>query len=31
MSFIESDFENAVIEIFRNVLGYAYVYGLDVK
>ena len=31
MSFTESNFENAVIEIFRDVLGYAYVYGPDVK
>lgn len=31
MSFTESNFENAVIEIFRDVLGYAHVYGPDVK
>ncbi|MDR2710136.1 MAG: type I restriction endonuclease subunit R [Burkholderiales bacterium] len=30
MPFTETNYENAVIEIFRNTLGYSYVYGPDV-
>lgn len=30
MSFTESDFENAIIELFQDHLGYNYVYGPDV-
>ena len=30
MPFTEANYENAVIEIFRDVLGYAHVYGPDV-
>lgn len=31
MAFKESNFENAIIEEFRDVLGYQYVYGPDVE
>lgn len=31
MSFAEADYENAVLELFRNTLGYGYVYGPDVE
>jgi type I restriction enzyme R subunit len=31
MSFIEKDYENAIIEIFRNTLGYRYIYAPDLK
>jgi len=31
MSFTEANYENAVIEIFRDTLGYAHVYGPDVS
>ena len=31
MAFTEANYENAVIEIFRDVLGYAHVYGPDVS
>lgn len=27
----EADYENAIIELFRNDLGYEYVYGPDVE
>jgi len=30
MSYTEANYENAVIEIFRDTLGYAYIYGPDV-
>jgi hypothetical protein len=30
MPYTESNYENAVIEIFRDTLGYSYVYGPDV-
>ena len=29
MSYTESNYENAVIDIFRNMLGYTYTYGSD--
>ena len=29
MSYTEANYENAVIEIFRDVLGYVHVYGPD--
>ena len=31
MSFAEADYENAVLELFRDTLGYGYVYGPDVE
>ncbi|MDR1382911.1 MAG: type I restriction endonuclease subunit R, partial [Planctomycetaceae bacterium] len=31
MSFTESNYENAIIELFRNTLGYTHVCGYDVK
>jgi len=31
MPFTEANYENAVIEIFRDTLGYAHVYGPDVS
>ena len=31
MSFSESSFENAVLEIFRDILGYHYNYGPEVE
>lgn len=30
MSYTEANYENAVIEVFRNTLGYAYAYGPDI-
>ena len=30
MSYTEANYENAVIEVFRDTLGYAYIYGPDV-
>lgn len=30
MPFTEANFENAIIEIFRDMLGYEYLYGPDV-
>lgn len=30
-SFTENDYENSIIELFRNNLGYNYVYGPDVE
>ena len=30
MPYTEANYENSVIEIFRDVLGYSYVYGPDV-
>ena len=30
MSFTEANYENAIIELFRNTLGYGYAYGPDV-
>ena len=30
MSYTESNYENAVLEVFRDTLGYAYTYGPDV-
>ena len=30
MAFTESNYENAVIELFRNTLGYTYAYGPDI-
>jgi len=30
MSYTEANYENAVIEIFRDTLGYRYVYAPDV-
>ena len=31
MGFTEDNYENAVIELFRDSLGYSYVYGPDVE
>lgn len=31
MSFTEQDFENAIIELLRDELGYGYIYGPDVE
>lgn len=31
MSFTEANYENAILEIFRDHLGYEYIYGPDVK
>ena len=31
MSFTEQDFENAIIELMRDELGYGYIYGPDVE
>lgn len=30
MAYTEANYENAVIEVFRDTLGYNYVYGPDV-
>ena len=30
-SYAEADYENSVIELFRNDLGYEYVYGPDIE
>ncbi|NCB27728.1 MAG: hypothetical protein EOM62_20090, partial [Bacteroidia bacterium] len=30
MSYVETDYEEALIELFRDTLGYRYVYGPDV-
>lgn len=30
-SFIEADYENSIIELFQNNLGYEYVYGPDIE
>ena len=30
MSYTEANYENAVVEVFRNTLGYGYTYGPDV-
>ena len=30
MPFTEANFENAILEIFRDLLGYEYLYGPDV-
>lgn len=30
MSYVETDYEGALIELFRDTLGYRYVYGPDV-
>ena len=29
--FIEADYENSIIELFQNDLGYEYVYGPDIE
>jgi type I restriction enzyme R subunit len=31
MSFLEANYENAVIEVFRDTLGYSYIYAPDVE
>ena len=31
MPFTEAHFENAILEIFRDLLGYEYLYGPDVE
>lgn len=31
MSFTEADYENSIIELFRNDLGYEYAYGPDIE
>ena len=31
MNFSESQFENAILDIFQNQLGYGYYYGPDVE
>ena len=31
LCFAEADYENAVLELFRDTLGYGYVYGPDVE
>lgn len=31
MSFTESHYENAVLQLFREQLGYSYIYGPDVE
>jgi len=30
MPYTESNYENAILEVLRNTLGYSYVYGPDV-
>ena len=31
LGYTEADYENSVIELFRNDLGYEYAYGPDVE
>jgi type I restriction enzyme R subunit len=30
-TFSEADYENSVIELFKNTLGYQYIYGPDIE